>query len=72
MGVLVATGDKLAVKRTAEFFLKSFQERLEEQKKERQAKGEQSRLHYECIMYACNLIAVCRCTPMGALLHWLL
>jgi len=39
MGVLVPTGDRLAVRRTAQFFLNSFQERLEQQKKEREEKG---------------------------------
>lgn len=32
------TGDRLAVKRTAQFFLNSFQERLDVQKKERDEK----------------------------------
>jgi SHS2 domain-containing protein len=40
MGVLVPTGDKLAVRRTAQFFLASFQDRLDQQKKEREAKGQ--------------------------------
>lgn len=39
MGVLVPGKDRLAVRRTAEFFLSSFQERLDQQKKERDAKG---------------------------------
>eukprot|EP00879_Flechtneria_rotunda_P032356 GHRR01035548.1.p1 GENE.GHRR01035548.1~~GHRR01035548.1.p1 ORF type:complete len:620 (+),score=233.11 GHRR01035548.1:197-2056(+) len=39
MGVLVPTGDKLAVRRTADFFLKSFQERLIQQKGEREVRG---------------------------------
>ena len=39
MGVLVPTGDRLAVRRTAQFFLNSFQERLDEQRAERAAKG---------------------------------
>lgn len=40
MGVLVPGGDRTAVRRTAEFFLKSFQERLDAQRAERQTKGE--------------------------------
>lgn len=36
MGVLVG-GDRTSIKRTAEFFLKSFEDRLAEQKKEREA-----------------------------------
>lgn len=40
MGVYVNTGDRTAVRRTAEFFLKGFQDRLEQQKKEREARGE--------------------------------
>ena len=39
MGVLVATGDRMAVRRTADVFLTSFQERLDEQRSEREAKG---------------------------------
>lgn len=40
MGVLVpGPGDQLAVKRTADFFLKSFQERLDTQRQERETKG---------------------------------
>lgn len=40
MGVLVpTTNDKTAVRRTAEFFLKSFQSRLDTQSSEREAKG---------------------------------
>lgn len=35
MGVLVG-GDRTSIKRTAEFFLKSFEDRLAEQKKERE------------------------------------
>ncbi len=41
MGVLVPTGDKLAVRRTAQFFLSSFQERLDQQRTERASKGEE-------------------------------
>eukprot|EP00878_Enallax_costatus_P019345 GHUV01020408.1.p1 GENE.GHUV01020408.1~~GHUV01020408.1.p1 ORF type:complete len:557 (+),score=208.71 GHUV01020408.1:1417-3087(+) len=41
MGVLVPTGDRLAVRRTAQFFLSSFQERLDQQKKEREDQGKQ-------------------------------
>lgn len=37
MGVLVPGGDRTAIKRTGEFFLKSFEERLEEQRKQRKA-----------------------------------
>ena len=37
MGVLVPGGDRTAVRRTGEFFLKSFEERLEQQRKEREA-----------------------------------
>ncbi|KAL4197664.1 hypothetical protein AMTRI_Chr04g252250 [Amborella trichopoda] len=36
MGVLVPTGDMTAVRRTAQFFLKSFEERLAAQKKEKE------------------------------------
>ena len=36
MGVLVPGGDRTAVRRTGEFFLNSFQERLEEQRKQKQ------------------------------------
>ncbi|KAM7261918.1 hypothetical protein ACFE04_020995 [Oxalis oulophora] len=36
MGVLVPTGDMTAVRRTAKFFLKSFEERLAAQRKERE------------------------------------
>ncbi|XP_075510342.1 LOW QUALITY PROTEIN: protein ACTIVITY OF BC1 COMPLEX KINASE 8, chloroplastic [Primulina tabacum] len=36
MGVLVPTGDKTAVRRTAQFFLNSFEERLVAQRKERE------------------------------------
>ncbi|KAJ9507487.1 hypothetical protein QJQ45_006489 [Haematococcus lacustris] len=39
MGVYVATGDRTAVRRTAEFFLRSFQERLDAQRKEREEAG---------------------------------
>lgn len=39
MGVYLPTGDKVAVRRTADFFLKAFGDRLEEQRKEREAKG---------------------------------
>lgn len=35
----VPTGDRLAVRRTAQFFLNSFQERLEQQRKEKDTKG---------------------------------
>jgi predicted unusual protein kinase regulating ubiquinone biosynthesis (AarF/ABC1/UbiB family) len=38
MGVLVPTGDRLAVRRTAQFFLNSFDERLQQQQKEREEK----------------------------------
>lgn len=41
MGVYTPSGDKTAVRRTAEFFLSSFQERLLLQKKERAAKGDE-------------------------------
>jgi len=34
MGVLVPGGDRMAIRRTAEFFLKNFQDRLDQQKKE--------------------------------------
>ncbi|KAL8160490.1 hypothetical protein V2J09_002027 [Rumex salicifolius] len=37
MGVLVPTGDRTAVRRTAQFFLNSFEERLAAQRKEREA-----------------------------------
>ena len=37
MGVLVPTGDKMSVRRTAEFFLRSFSDRLEQEKAEREA-----------------------------------
>ncbi|KAI4317208.1 hypothetical protein L6164_025098 [Bauhinia variegata] len=37
MGVLVPTGDMTAVRRTAQFFLNSFQERLTAQRREREA-----------------------------------
>ncbi|KAL3637421.1 Protein ACTIVITY OF BC1 COMPLEX KINASE 8, chloroplastic [Castilleja foliolosa] len=41
MGVLVPTGDMTAVRRTAQFFLNSFEERLAEQRREREtAKSE--------------------------------
>ncbi|GIM03175.1 hypothetical protein Vretimale_7990, partial [Volvox reticuliferus] len=40
MGVYLPTGDKTAVRRTAEFFLKGFQDRLEAQRAEREAKGD--------------------------------
>ncbi|XP_043719610.1 protein ACTIVITY OF BC1 COMPLEX KINASE 8, chloroplastic-like [Telopea speciosissima] len=36
MGVLVPTGDMTAARRTAQFFLNSFEERLAEQRKERE------------------------------------
>ncbi|XP_078444473.1 ABC2 homolog 13 [Wolffia australiana] len=36
MGVLVPTGDRTAVRRTAQFFLNSFEERLQAQRKERE------------------------------------
>lgn len=39
MGVYLPTGDKTAVRRTAEFFLKGFQDRLDQQRKERESKG---------------------------------
>lgn len=39
MGVYVPTGDKTAVRRTAEFFLSAFQERLVTQSKERAEQG---------------------------------
>jgi predicted unusual protein kinase regulating ubiquinone biosynthesis (AarF/ABC1/UbiB family) len=39
MGVLVPGGDRTAVRRTAEFFLKSFQDRLDAQRAERKALG---------------------------------
>lgn len=38
MGVLVPGGDRTAVRRTGEFFLRSFEERLEAQRKEREEK----------------------------------
>ncbi|KAF5832281.1 ABC transporter-like protein [Dunaliella salina] len=41
MGVYVPTGDRTAVRRTADYFLSSFQERLDQQRAERQAKGAQ-------------------------------
>lgn len=41
MGVYVPTGDRTAVRRTAEYFLRSFQERLQEQRKEREARGKE-------------------------------
>lgn len=41
MGVLVPGGDRTAVRRTGEFFLRSFEERLEAQRKEREALKEQ-------------------------------
>lgn len=47
MGVLVPTGDRLAVRRTAQFFLNSFQERLAQQKAEKAAKGEQYNAQYK-------------------------
>lgn len=40
MGVYVPTGDATAVRRTADFFLRAFEQRLEEQKAERQEKGQ--------------------------------
>lgn len=36
MGVLVPTGDRMSVRRTAEFFLKSFSDRLEQERVERE------------------------------------
>mmetsp|Transcript_29730 Transcript_29730/g.65790 ORF Transcript_29730/g.65790 Transcript_29730/m.65790 type:complete len:842 (-) Transcript_29730:440-2965(-) len=39
MGVYVPTGDRTAIRRTAEFFLKSFQERLDQQRAERAQRG---------------------------------
>lgn len=39
MGVYVPTGDKVAVRRTADFFLKLFAERLDSQAKEKSEKG---------------------------------
>lgn len=42
MGVLVPTGDLTAVRRTAKFFLDSFDQRLAAQKAERAAVGEQA------------------------------
>ncbi|KAG2495073.1 hypothetical protein HYH03_006684 [Edaphochlamys debaryana] len=39
MGVYVPTGDRTAVRRTAEYFLKGFQDRLEQQRAERAEKG---------------------------------
>lgn len=47
MGVLVPTGDKTAVRRTADFFLKSFQERLDQQRKEREEQGAQYSASYK-------------------------
>jgi len=41
MGVLVPTGDMVAVKRTAQFFLNSFYERLEVQKSQKDTQGEE-------------------------------
>jgi hypothetical protein len=41
MGVLVPTGDMVAVKRTAQFFLNSFYERLEVQKSRKETQGEE-------------------------------
>ncbi|KAK4485967.1 hypothetical protein RD792_008621 [Penstemon davidsonii] len=41
MGVLVPTGDMTAVRRTAQFFLNSFEERLAAQRKEREMATEQ-------------------------------
>ena len=41
MGVYVPTGDKVAIRRTAEFFLKIFSERLDNQVKERVENGGQ-------------------------------
>ena len=39
MGVLIPTGDMTAVRRTAQFFLDSFEERLKAQQNEREIKG---------------------------------
>ena len=39
MGVYVPTGDKTAIRRTAEFFLKTFAERLDVQKGQREEQG---------------------------------
>jgi hypothetical protein len=36
MGVFVSGGDRVAIKRTADFFLDSFQQRLKEQREERE------------------------------------
>lgn len=41
MGVYLPSGDKTAVRRTADFFLKAFADRLDQQKEERQTKGEE-------------------------------
>jgi predicted unusual protein kinase regulating ubiquinone biosynthesis (AarF/ABC1/UbiB family) len=42
MGVLVPTGDLTAVRRTAQFFLDSFEQRLQQQKAERAALGDEA------------------------------
>lgn len=48
MGVLVpTTGDRTAIRRTAEFFLKTFQDRLDEQKRERETKGAEYNKDYK-------------------------
>ncbi|GLC36873.1 hypothetical protein PLESTB_000183500 [Pleodorina starrii] len=47
MGVYLPTGDKTAVRRTAEFFLKGFQDRLDSQRAEREAKGDEYNKSYK-------------------------
>ncbi len=42
MGVLVPTGDLTAVRRTAQFFLDSFEQRLQQQREERAAIGDEA------------------------------
>ncbi|GFR47545.1 hypothetical protein Agub_g9268 [Astrephomene gubernaculifera] len=47
MGVYVSTGDRTAVRRTAEFFLKGFQDRLDAQKAQREEKGKEYNQSYK-------------------------
>lgn len=47
MGVFVPSGDNVAVKRTAQFFINGFYERLETQEEERDEKGEEYSSEYK-------------------------
>lgn len=62
MGVFVPTGDDTAVKRTAQFFLNSFYERLETQTDEREVKGEEYSKEFKAQRSKVRFVIVCAWT----------